>query len=141
MVSELGLNHAKPVGTPGTREDAAQTLKDNGEDNVEPDPHGWETPPQKCTADKVKDGEAETEGAYMNSKDATAYRGISARLNYLGQDRPDLATPPQKPVGAWQNRRKAIGICLGGFADTSLECHDFDKGLCGKQSRASYLRL
>ena len=35
-------------------------------------------------------GEAVTEGVYMNPKDATAYRGLCARLNYLGQDRPDI---------------------------------------------------
>ncbi len=71
VVKELQLESAKAVATPGTRDDAS---------------HGSSM------------GEIEFEGLANSKEDAvllskeevTKYRGLSARLNYLAQDRPDL---------------------------------------------------
>ena len=67
IVSELGLKGARPVTTPGSRDDVAKQAEENGDD-----------------------GQGNTCGIKMGSADASKYRAITARLNYLAQDRPEL---------------------------------------------------
>ena len=62
IIKDLGLETAKGVTTPGTREDVKKADQENEGDD------------QEC-----------------DGKEATLYRGICARLNYLAQDRPDIA--------------------------------------------------
>ena len=57
-VSELGLKEAKPVSTPGTKEDVDRMLADLG--------------------------------PILSPVDATMYRAMAARLNYLALDRSDI---------------------------------------------------
>ena len=68
VVRELGLEEAKAAPTPGTREELSKASlpKDVlGMDHDELSPE-------------------------LNKQEASAYRGVTARLNYLAQDRPDL---------------------------------------------------
>lgn len=72
VVRELGLEAGRPVTTPGSRDDAG-----------------------KMSAVKVdnaltKDSEYEAHDALLQGQEATKFRAITARLNYLAQDRPDL---------------------------------------------------
>ncbi len=62
VISELGLTDAKAVSTPGTREEAKRAEQEDPSEDGEP----------------------------LNKADASAYRGVCARLNYLAQDRPEL---------------------------------------------------
>ena len=61
FVQELGLGTAKPVTTPGSREDVENQHKQN-----------------------------DAEDKLLEPKDATLYRALTARLNYLAQDRVEL---------------------------------------------------
>ncbi len=73
LVRELGMDKAKPVSTPGSRDDA-------GKAGPAGDP-AWQLP--KGEGDNEDDD-------LLDNKDATSYRGLAARANYLAQDRPDL---------------------------------------------------
>ena len=65
VVEQLGLVGAKPVVTPGCREEAAEATRDDGEPEDDSD-------------------------NLLVGIEATMYRGIVARLNYLALDRPDI---------------------------------------------------
>ena len=60
MVTELGLDAARPVTTPGCREDVVKAAKDSATSQL------------------------------LTGKEATRFRAVVATLNYLAQDRPDL---------------------------------------------------
>ncbi len=62
-ISELGLEQAKAVATPGTREDALKATAVGGEEHNSKE---------------------------LNKEDAKRFRGLAARLNYLSQDRADI---------------------------------------------------
>ena len=68
IIRELGLENAGSVLTPGTR----------AEHDVASAPNG------------VLGIPLEEESEPMNPQDATRFRGLAARCNYLGQDRVDL---------------------------------------------------
>ncbi len=76
VIRELGLEQAKAVATPGTRDDASHGSSMNPDD----------------VEDRFK-GEYQVdtdEDVPLERHEATKYRALSARLNYLAQDRPDL---------------------------------------------------
>jgi hypothetical protein len=78
VLQELGMEEAKSVTTPGTKDDAARAHKENGEEFT------WLEPvDEKGTA-------KENAGKELTGAAATRYRAICARLNYLSQDRPDI---------------------------------------------------
>ena len=66
IVRELGLKDAKAVATPGTYDSRKHEAKD------------------------AEGRSVEGEDAPMHPEDATKYRGIAARLNYLAMDRSDV---------------------------------------------------
>ena len=68
VVRDLGLEDAKPAPTPGTREEFNKASLPKG----------------------VLGIETEEQSPELDKKEASAYRGVAARLNYLAQDRPDL---------------------------------------------------
>ena len=68
VVRDLGLQDAKPAPTPGTREELSKASLPKG----------------------VLGIEVEEQSPELDKKEASAYRGVAARLNYLAQDRPDL---------------------------------------------------
>ncbi len=76
VIRELGLEQAKAVATPGTRDDASHGSSMNPDD----------------VEDRLKgEYQADTdEDVPLERHEATKYRALSARLNYLAQDRPDL---------------------------------------------------
>ena len=69
VIEEPGLKDAKAVSTPGTRSDAAEAG----------------SPASKVPLEE--DGQEEVK---LNPVQAARYRAITARLNYLAQDRPDM---------------------------------------------------
>ena len=71
LIRELNLEHAKAVATPGTREEAikASMVEINARGEVQ----------------VVK----EDDKTLMSPRDATRYRALAARANYLAQDRPE----------------------------------------------------
>ena len=68
VIRELGLENSKPVTTPGSRDDAAKMGNLKIEGSIDTDIGGKE----------------------LVGKEATMFRALVARLNYLAQDRPDL---------------------------------------------------
>ena len=68
LVRELGMDKAKPLSTPGSRDGA-------GKAGPAGDP-AWQLP-------KVE-GANEDEEDLLDKKDATSYRGLAARANYRG---------------------------------------------------------
>ena len=64
IVQELGLGSSKAVTTPGSRDDAAKMSPLQQQEEVNSD--------------------------YLAGKEATKFRALTARMNYLAQDRPDL---------------------------------------------------
>ena len=101
VVRELGLENAKPVSTPGCRDDA------------------------KCAGPPMTADEelynSDDNGPLLDTRQARSYRGISARLNYLAQDRSDLqyackeaARRMARPCEGDWNLLKRIGRYLAG---------------------------
>ena len=62
IIADLGLESAKSVTTPGTKEDVAKAEEENSQEWLKP----------------------------LTPTEVTMFRGICARLNYLALDRPDL---------------------------------------------------
>ena len=102
-VKELGLEKAKPVTTPGSRDDASKM----GAVNVGQD---------KELLNMFMDN-----NELLTGTEATRFRAITARLNYLAQDRPDvqysikevarrMATPRQ---GDWLALKRLGRYLLG----------------------------
>ena len=102
IIGELGLEGAKALTTPGSREEAGRagppSTKDSSKSilkynriakhyiNVverykDPEDDNDAEWPERC---EVEDHEL------LSAPDAKAFRGLAARLNYLSQDRPDL---------------------------------------------------
>ena len=74
MIRELGLEGAKAVTTPGSRDDAGRsplTSKEIG-------------------GPALDDEDPESRGPLLSPEDATAYRALVARGNYLAQDRVEI---------------------------------------------------
>ena len=105
LIKELGLENSKPVSTPGAREDIVKASYVIIDDDNKP----------------VNDVEDDKAGELLSKQDATKYRGLAARANFLSQDRADLqyatkevarrmATPR---VGDW-NLLKRLGRYLVG---------------------------
>ena len=103
IIGELGLDNAKAVATPGSREDASKAgppTSTTTTTNVLQ--HDHEANAFMETAEIYEDERlldatilrTETEGLtvqkLLDANDAKLFRGIAARLNYLAQDRPDL---------------------------------------------------
>ena len=69
---------------------------------------------------EAKEETEEEEGA-MEKSEATEFRGMVARLNYLAQDSPDLQYPSKEvsremarpKVGAWKKLKKVVRYLLG----------------------------
>ena len=91
IIDELGLKGAKSLATPGTREDAAKASP----------PASGKATKIDTTYDELLDRYTHSTHSYdengndqedeaLGAQDAKAFRGLAARLNYLGQDRPDL---------------------------------------------------
>ena len=68
VVRDLGLENAKAVATPGTREDQALG-----------------SVPEVSVAVEIED-----DSPLLGAEEATLYRGVAARCNYLAQDRVDI---------------------------------------------------
>ena len=68
VVRDLGLENANAVATPGTREDQALA-----------------SVPVIATAVEIED-----DSPLLNAEEAKLYRGVTARCNYLAQDRVDI---------------------------------------------------
>ena len=82
MVRELGMVGAKPVATPGSRDDVGRANLENGFDfTLKED---WWVP------EAAPPVVGEENGTDLQGEEATKIRGICARLNYLAQDRPDI---------------------------------------------------
>ena len=64
IIETLGLEKAKAVATPGSKDEAAAVAR--------------------------KQGEEEEEEVYMDPAEATRFRGVAARINYLAMDRSDI---------------------------------------------------
>ena len=73
-MSELGLNDAKAVTTPGAKEEASRSPLTASEINGPALEHDVEG----------------TRGPLLNPADASSYRALVARANYLAQDRIDI---------------------------------------------------
>ena len=71
VVRDLGLENAKAVATPGTREDQALA-----------------SVPEVATAVEIED-----DSPLLNAVGAKLYRGVTARCNYLAQDIVDIQLP------------------------------------------------
>ena len=78
VVRELGLTEAKKVTTPGCREDAGKA----GPPCIDGPTVTQRDMDPECTALPA--------GPLLPPLEARAYRGVSARLNYLAQDRADI---------------------------------------------------
>jgi hypothetical protein len=80
VIKEFGLEHCKSVTTPGTKDDVAKSQQENGEnyDNLN---EGEFNGKEVVESDETKD---------LTGSEATRYRAMCARLNYLAQDRPDI---------------------------------------------------
>ena len=88
VVQQLGLDHGKAVTTPGSKDENAKVYEENGDDLVTLDPQGlYATSEAKKREKECEDAAA---GAELRGENATLYRAICARLNYLAQDRPDI---------------------------------------------------
>ena len=101
VMRELGLEDAKPVSTPGCRDDMNKASDVKLEANI--------------------DGDEEEDETLLNQKQTTRYRAISARLNYLAQDRADIqyackeaARRMSRPRDGDWNLLKRIGRYLVG---------------------------
>ena len=65
--------------------------------------------------------DCDEDGQYLTNSEATEYRACVARLNFLGQDSPELQFPAKelskdmaKPtVGSWQRLKKAVRFLVG----------------------------
>ena len=68
VIRELGLQEARATATPGARDELAKASAPGDAEAVE----------------------IEDESPPLNPSEASAYRGVAARLNYLAQDRPDI---------------------------------------------------
>ena len=73
VVRALGMEKSNPVGTP---------MATDGSDNAESE---------------------EARGLLLEGEEATRYRAVAARLNYLAQDRADLAVPTLKVCSRMAN--------------------------------------
>ena len=73
IVNELELQNAKAVTSPGCREDAMAA-----------------GPPNIIDPDELWQDEEVKEAELLPKTEATRYRALAARINYLAQDRPDL---------------------------------------------------
>ena len=91
------MEDAKPVATPASRSDslkASPVIKEEAHDD-------WRTTTTTTTTTLTKEnvqGSAEVSakddhGARLDAKQASKYRGLAARLDYLAQDRPDIQFP------------------------------------------------
>ena len=83
IVADLGLDEAKGVSTPGSRDDVAKCLEVN---ELEPDE--------------------------LPSGEATRYRAICARLNYLALDRPELQYAAKEASRRMSKPRKGDWLLL-----------------------------
>ena len=72
LIRELGLQDARPVATPGARDEA------NKASQVEVNAHG-----------SIVTKEDDQNNPPLKSEEATKFRALTARANYLAQDRPE----------------------------------------------------
>ena len=72
LIRELGLENSRPVATPGCREEVAKASA------VEVDKNGF-----------LKTAES-SEEPLLTPVEASKFRGLAARANYLAQDRPEV---------------------------------------------------
>jgi len=88
VIRELGLSEGKSVTTPGSKDENAKVYTENGEDVTTLDEQGL----YAVTQAKVRERETEkaVAGDELQGAEATLYRALCARLNYLAQDRPDI---------------------------------------------------
>ncbi len=94
VIEELGLTGAKTVATPGTREDAARagpptTTKVTGSSGSADGPSRTDVSSGDYGYLRFEDVPLEPQELLAPS-DASRYKGLAARLNYLAQDRPDV---------------------------------------------------
>ena len=108
VVRDLGLEDAKTCKTPGVKAETRRTVKKSGEEDQE---------------------DAEDEQA-MAPRDATQYRAVVARLNYMAADRPDIqfavkevARNMSAPLASHWHALKRIGTYLKGRPRLVLKYH------------------
>ena len=104
IIEELGLKDAKPLATPGTRDDAARAGPPNTStiahtvtyyDKALQQYRDVTTTSEETQATGTADDFAAEEGPcdaeeLLEATEARTFRALAARLNYLAQDRPDL---------------------------------------------------
>jgi hypothetical protein len=108
VIRDLGLENAKPVNTPGTREEANKALLENGQDFTMLDPEALKVKDRVKTLRKSEDPEVEgvEDEKLLKGSEATTYRAICARLNYLSQDRPDIRYSVKEASRSMANPRE-----------------------------------
>ena len=84
VVRDLGFEAAKAVSTPGSKDDVNRALEANGYDFTLKDELTSAKIAQEATVSSI------AEGVELQDAEATRFRGLCARLNYLAQDRPDI---------------------------------------------------
>jgi hypothetical protein len=111
VIENLGLQDAKSVTTPGSRDDVARAQRENGE--------SYTQLPEAIDGSMIP--EEVEEGKLLEGSEATRYRALCARLNYLAQDRPDIRYPSKeaskwmaKPAEGHWHLLKRIGRYLKG---------------------------
>ena len=95
LVRELGLEGGRPVATPGAREDAnkasALFVDENGQ---------------------VKTDGNDKDNPLLNAEEATKFRGLAARANYLAQDRPEAKYAVKEVARRMATPRSADWVLL-----------------------------
>ena len=81
VVRELGVEQGKAVTTPGSKDDNAKAHSENGEDFETLDPEGLYQQGDSTVRKKPK--VSTVDGTELKGAEATLYRALCARLNYL----------------------------------------------------------
>ena len=90
VIRALNLTDASPVTTPAV-----------------PDQE-----PKSRSSEALEDGGGEPEKESLNAEEGSLYRNVAARLNYLAQDRPDIATATMRVCRgmATEKMQRQMGI-------------------------------
>jgi len=74
--------------------------------NLESSSKGRDAP---CEREEIEKGEVEDMSAPLVPSEATKYRGVSALLNYLGQDRPDVQYAAKEICRSMSAPKEVVG--------------------------------
>ena len=91
IIREMGV--VKPISTPGCREDLKDASQPRQVPVIQEHIVNSEVVKEEVVMDELGHDEGEESDCAMSAADATRFRGLVARANYLAQDRPDLQFP------------------------------------------------